>query len=168
MESLEWFILYTSPRAEKKVRDRVLELGVEAFLPLITELRQWSDRKKKVERPLFNGYLFVKTQRSELYKIVQVPGAVKFVHFAGEHAHVREEEINAIKRVVETGVAYELSDQEIEAGDQVEIMGGALQGLTGECVEKGNKDYFIIRVASIGQTVMVQIPAKFLKVQKGS
>jgi transcription antitermination factor NusG len=77
------------------------------YLPIVEELRQWSDRKKKVKKALFNGYVFVKTERNKLWDCLQVPGAVKFVHFAGNHATVRDEEIEMIQKriqfIVHTG-----------------------------------------------------------------
>ena len=159
-----WFVMYTAPRAEKKVAKRLEENKIEVYLPIIEEVRQWSDRKKKVQRPLFNGYLFVRTERTRLWEALQVQGAVKFVNFSGNHAVVRDEEIAAIKRIVATGVAVEVDDSEIKEGEQVKILGGPLQGFEGECIQKGNQDYFIIRVPSIHQTVMVNVPRKFLEV----
>jgi transcriptional antiterminator NusG len=164
MSELQWFVLYTTSRSEKKVAKRLNEMGVEVFLPIVEELRQWSDRKKKVQKALFNGYVFVKTNRAKLWESLQVPGAVKFVNFSGEHATVREEEIATIKRILDTGVAVETDGSDIEAGEQVEIMGGPLQNMKGECVNKGNKDYFIIRIPGINQNLLVNIERKFLKV----
>lgn len=164
MNDLKWYVLYTTSRAEKKVAERLREKGLEVYLPIIEELRQWSDRKKKVQKALFNGYLFVKTSRANLWESLQVPGAVKFVHFAGEHATVREEEIETIQRILETGVAVETESGEIEKGQQVKIVGGALEGMEGECINKGNKDYFIIRIPGIAQNMLVNIPRKFLQV----
>ncbi|MGY6522637.1 MAG: UpxY family transcription antiterminator [Mongoliitalea sp.] len=165
MNDLKWYVLYTTSRAEKKVAERLREKGLEVYLPIIEELRQWSDRKKKVQKALFNGYLFVKTSRANLWESLQVPGAVKFVHFAGEHATVREEEIETIQRILETGVAVETESGEIEKGQQVKIVGGALEGMEGECINKGNKDYFIIRIPGIAQNMLVNIPRKFLQVR---
>lgn len=166
MSELQWYVLYTTSRAEKKVAERLEEKGLEVFLPMVEELRQWSDRKKKIKKALFNGYLFVKTTRANLWESLQVPGAVKFVHFAGQHATVRQEEIDTIKRILETGVSVETDSSEIETGETVKIIGGALEGMTGECVNKGNKDYFIIRIPGINQNMMVNIPRKFLQVIK--
>lgn len=164
MTELNWYVLYTSSRAEKKVAQRLQEKGLEVFLPMIEELRQWSDRKKKIQKALFNGYLFVKINRIQLWDALQVPGAVKFVNFAGEHATVRQQEIDTIRRILETGVAVETDNSEIEEGQQVRILGGPLQGMEGECVNKGNKDYFIIRVPGINQSMLINIPRKFLEV----
>jgi len=164
MSEMQWYVMYTTSRAEKKVANRLREKGLEVYLPIIEELRQWSDRKKKVQKALFNGYLFVKTAKSNLWEALQVPGAVKFVNFAGEYATVRQKEIDAIHRVLETGVAVETDNSDIEEGEMVRILGGPLQGMEGECINKGNKDYFIIRIPGINQNVMVNIPRKFLEV----
>jgi transcription antitermination factor NusG len=67
MQELKWFVMYTRSRAEKKVAEMLVEEGVEVYLPMVEELRQWSDRKKKVQKALFNGYIFVKTHRNNLW-----------------------------------------------------------------------------------------------------
>jgi transcription antitermination factor NusG len=161
---LQWYVLYTTSRAEKKVAQRLRDRGLEVYLPMVEELRQWSDRKKKVQKALFNGYVFVKTIKANLWESLQVPGAVKFVNFSGEHATVREEEIRTIQRVLETGIPVEADSSEIEAGERVEILGGPLRNMEGECVQKGNKDYFVIRIPGIHQNLLVSIERKYLKV----
>lgn len=164
MVELKWFVMYTASRSEKKVADRLKERGWDVYLPIVEELRQWSDRKKKVQRPLFNGYVFVKTNRNQLWECLQVPGAVKFVHFSGQHATIREEELEIIKRVVTTGVAVETDGSDIEPGQHVKVMGGPLQDMVGEVIEKGNKDYFLLRIPGIMQNILITIERKFLQV----
>lgn len=164
MEEQKWYVMYTTSRAEKKVADRLTERGWEVYLPIVEELRQWSDRKKKVKKALFNGYVFVKTRRNQLWECLQVPGAVKFVHFSGQHATMRDEDIEVIKRVVSTGVDVETDGTEIEPGEQVKVIAGPLQHMTGECIEKGNKDYFVIRIPGIYQNMLINVPRKYLEV----
>jgi transcription antitermination factor NusG len=164
MVEMKWYVMYTASRSEKKVAERLREKGWDVYLPIVEELRQWSDRKKKVQRALFNGYVFVKTNRNQLWECLQVPGAVKFVHFSGHHATIREEELEIIKRVVTTGVAVETDGSEIEPGEKVKVMGGPLQDMTGEVIEKGNKDYFLIRIPGILQNMLITIERKFLQV----
>jgi transcription antitermination factor NusG len=164
MEEKKWYVLYTTSRAEKKVAERLKEKGWEVYLPLIEELRQWSDRKKKVQRALFSGYVFVRTTRPKLWIILQEPGTVKFVHFAGHHAIVKDEEIELIQKLLTLGVTIETDEGEIETGQKVKVIGGALLNFEGECIQKGNKDYFLIRIPGIVQTMMVTIPRKFLQI----
>ncbi|MDN3202791.1 UpxY family transcription antiterminator [Algoriphagus sediminis] len=166
MEELNWYVMYTASRSEKKVANRLKERGWEVYLPIVEELRQWSDRKKKVQKALFNGYVFVKTRRNQLWECLQVPGAVKFVHFSGEHATIDEKVIDVIKRVVATGVDVETDGSDIEPGEKVKVIAGPLQHMTGECIEKGNKDYFVIRVPGIDQNMLINVPRKYLEVIK--
>ena len=164
MQELKWYVMYTRSRAEKKVADMLVEEGVEVYLPMVEELRQWSDRKKKVQKALFNGYVFVKTNRNNLWNCLKIPGAVKFVHFSGEHAIIRDEDVETIQRVVATGVSIETDGSEISPGEKVKVIGGSLEDMIGECIEKGNKDYFLIRIPGIYQNLLVNIPRKFLQV----
>lgn len=163
-EKLNWYVMYTAPRAEKKVAERLKEKGTEVYLPMIEEIRQWSDRKKKIQKPLFNGYVFVHTSKERLWESLQVTGAVKFINFSGEHSYIQQEEIETIQRIIETGVSVEVDTDNIEKGETVKILGGPLQGLQGECIKKSNKDYFIIRIPSINQSMLVNVPRKFLKI----
>ncbi|MEK0441342.1 MAG: hypothetical protein RL403_320 [Bacteroidota bacterium] len=160
--------MYTTSRAEKKVAERLVEAGVEVFLPMVEVLRQWSDRKKKVQKALFNGYVFVKTDRNNLWNCLQIPGAVKFVNFSGEPATIRDEDVEMIQRLVATGVSIETDGSEISPGEKVKVIGGSLEDMVGECIEKGNKDYFLIRIPGIYQNLLVSIPRKFLQVHESA
>lgn len=164
MQELKWYVMYTTSRAEKKVAERLVESGVEVFLPMVEVLRQWSDRKKKVQKALFNGYVFVKTDRNNLWNCLQIPGAVKFVNFSGVPATIRDEDVEMIQRLVATGVSIETDGSEISPGEKVKVIGGSLEDMMGECIEKGNKDYFLIRIPGIYQNILVSIPRKFLQV----
>ncbi|AKP50069.1 UpxY family transcription antiterminator [Cyclobacterium amurskyense] len=163
-EKLNWYVMYTAPRAEKKVALRLKEKGTEVYLPLIEEIRQWSDRKKKIQKPLFNGYIFVHTSKERLWESLQVSGAVKFINFSGEHSFIHQDEIDTIQRIIETGVSVEVETDNIEKGEMVKILGGPLQGFQGECIKKSNQDYFIIRIPSINQSMLVNVPRKFLEI----
>jgi transcription antitermination factor NusG len=164
MQELKWYVMYTTSRAEKKVAERLMEAGVQVFLPMVEVLRQWSDRKKKVQKALFNGYVFVKTDRNNLWNCLQTPGAVKFVNFSGVPATIRDEDVETIQRLVATGVSIETDGSEISPGEKVKVIGGSLEDMVGECIEKGNKDYFLIRIPGIYQNMLVSIPRKFLQV----
>jgi transcriptional antiterminator NusG len=164
MQELKWYVMYTTSRAEKKVAERLVEAGVEVFLPMVEVLRQWSDRKKKVQKALFNGYVLVNTDRNNLWNCLQIPGAVKFVNFSGVPATIRDEDVEMIQRLVATGVSIETDGSEISPGEKVKVIGGSLEDMVGECIEKGNKDYFLIRIPGIYQNILVSIPRKFLQV----
>ena len=92
-----WFAIYTKSRSEKKVFERLNDAGHESFLPLITEIRQWSDRKKKVKSPLIKSYVFVKVKKNDLVSIYNIPGVVTVLKHLGVPAIVTEVEINNLK-----------------------------------------------------------------------
>jgi transcription antitermination factor NusG len=92
-----WLAIYTKSRSEKKVFERLNDAGHESFLPLTTEVRQWTDRKKKVKSPLIKSYVFVKVKKKNLRPIFNIPGVVTVLKHLGEPAIVTEVEINNLK-----------------------------------------------------------------------
>ena len=85
---MEWFALYTKPRNEKKVAENLAALGIEVYCPLVTTIKQWSDRKKKVESPLIPSYVFVKIEEANRKEVFQVSGVVQYVFWLGKPAKI--------------------------------------------------------------------------------
>lgn len=160
----KWYALYTNPRSEKKVFHELNIRGFETFLPLQKTLKQWSDRKKKVEIPLFNSYIFVRTElEKNYYAILEIPGIVKFVKFGKEINSIRDEQIDAIKLLLSNFDDIELSDEIIQVYQKVEIIAGPLIGFKGITIEnQGNKN-FAIELEQIGCTLRVSVPKHFIK-----
>ena len=94
---MEWFALYTKPRNEKRVAENLAALGIEAYCPLVTTIKQWSDRKKKVESPLIPSYVFVKIEESNRKDVFQVAGVVQYVFWLGKPAIIKPQEIEVLK-----------------------------------------------------------------------
>lgn len=94
---MEWFALYTKPRSEKKVAENLAALGIEVYCPLVTTIKQWSDRKKKVESPLIPSYIFVKIEEANRKDLFQVAGVVQYVFWLGKPAKIQPHEIEALK-----------------------------------------------------------------------
>lgn len=94
---MEWFALYTKPRNEKKVAENLAALGIEVYCPLVTTIKQWSDRKKKVESPLIPSYVFVKIEEAYRKDVFQVAGVVQYVFWLGKPAKIQPYEIEALK-----------------------------------------------------------------------
>ncbi len=153
-----WYALYTKPRWEKKVKSRLDEIGVENYLPMITTVKQWSDRKKKVTEPLLKSYIFVKSSEKEYYNILNVDGAVMYIRFEGKATPIPEWQIESLRRVVETETDFELSNERFEAGEQIIIKHGVMAGYTGEVVDtkSGNKK-IVIRIGEIGISMVLEI-----------
>ncbi|MCB0698142.1 MAG: UpxY family transcription antiterminator, partial [Chitinophagaceae bacterium] len=96
---MSWYVLYTKSRNEKKVAKRLEEKGIEVYCPLREEVRQWSDRKKKVAEPVFRSYLFVTLAdyTKESVEVLYTPGTVRFLWWNNKPGIVRKHEIEAIK-----------------------------------------------------------------------
>jgi transcription antitermination factor NusG len=94
---MPWYVLYTKPKNEKKVAEQLQSLGFEVFCPLITVFRQWSDRKKKIQTPLFHSCVFVHTTNALRAQVFQVPGAVRYLFWLGKPAIVKDQEITTLR-----------------------------------------------------------------------
>lgn len=162
-----WFALYVASRQEKNACRLLMEKGVEAYVPLVKTMRQWSDRKKMVEFPMLNGYLFVKISAFEKESALQTKGIVCFVRSEGRDAEVREEEIGRLKQLEQLGYHVEANPyhQKLHRGDKITITSGPLKGCMGFIVSGGEKANFEILLESIGYSLRVKLPAGLLKVQ---
>jgi len=159
----KWYAVYTRPRAEKQVFDRLVESGIETFLPLQKTYRKWSDRKKLVEKPLLSSYLFVRTHAAHFPKVFKTNGVVKFVTFEGKPADIPQRQIDNLRLLVNSDVDIEVSSENFRRGDNVEVISGSLIGLTGELIRKGRKNRVIVRIDKLDQNIIVKIPTTFLR-----
>ena len=162
----KWYAIYTKSRNEKKVNTRLIEAGIETFLPLQKILKQWSDRKKWVEEPLFKSYLFVNINQTDYYKVLSVIGVVKYISFEGNAVVAPQQQIMAIKQFLNNEEDQSISSESFKVGDQVEIFRGALRGLLGNLVDIRGKQKVKIEIESIGHSIVLTIPKSFLKVIK--
>ena len=157
-----WHALYVRSRSEKKVLSQLEDMGLEAYLPLITVVKQWSDRRKKVEEPLFKSYVFVNSSDKQYISILNVYGVVKFVCFEKEAVVVPENQILAIKKFVrdyEHGEEYKMqNDEDLKVGQRVRIINGPMKGLVGRLDTIRNKRHLVVSIEVVGQSIPVHIP----------
>lgn len=159
----KWYAVYTNPRAEKQVNTRLEEIDVESFLPMQKTIRQWSDRKKIVEKPLLSSYVFVKVVPKEFPKVYKTPGVVKFVSFEGQPVAIPQNQIDNLKLLVNSDADIEVTTEPMAKGDNVRVMSGSLTGLTGELISFGGKKKVVVRIDRLDQNIIVTIPVTFLK-----
>jgi len=163
LDQAAWYAIYTSPRAEKKIQDRLTANGIEVYLPLQRQLRQWSDRKKWVEAPLIPSYLFVNIVDVQRLAVLQVPGVVRFVTLEGKPAQIKPEELDWIRRLLQAKVEIEVSSAPFIPGDLVEVQSGQLIGFRGELVEYQSEKKVILRLIHLGQSLVVKIAPALLR-----
>jgi transcriptional antiterminator RfaH len=159
----KWYAIYTRPRAEKLVYKRLIEEGVETFLPLQKTYRTWSDRKKLVEKPLLSSYLFVKVKSKNFPVVYKIHGVVKFVTFEGIPASIPRNQIDNLRLLIDSNAEIEVSSDKFERGDNVEVISGSLVGLTGELIKIGSKNRVVIRIDRLDQNLILKIPKAFLR-----
>lgn len=152
-----WFVVKTNHLAEKKVNERILKLGFETYLPLITTLRVWSDRKKKVQVPLISSHLFVFTTRRELLQIYPIAGVAGVLKEFGHPAIVRQTEIENLRILTKSQEPLEeASLLRLHEGDDVEVIAGVFTGLIGKsvCDQDGFKVTIFLDSLGAGWTIV--------------
>jgi transcription elongation factor/antiterminator RfaH len=156
-DNKRWFAVYVKSRSEKKVFKLLEDIGIESFLPLITRVKQWSDRKKKVEEPLFRSYLFVNIPLSDYYTVLNVNGVVKFITFEKKPVPVPDNQIIAIKEYLSDTELQSIDYEDFKEGEQVRIKSGQMKDLIGRFVKINGKHRVIIDIEAVGQSIPINI-----------
>lgn len=159
MNILRWYALRTRSRAEKMVREQVAQREVESFLPLVTRVSQWKDRRKRIEWPLFPGYCFARFSHDQRLLILQTPGVIEIIGSAlGRPEPIPDSEITAMQHVLSSRQPYEAHPHLVE-GMVVQVIRGPLIGLQGKLLKKTDGCRLIIMINLIGQGAAVHIDA---------
>ncbi|MEI6086956.1 MAG: UpxY family transcription antiterminator [Bacteroidota bacterium] len=163
VEEKKWYALYTKPRWEKKIDASLIKKNIEAWCPLQKIERQWSDRKKIIEEPLFKSYIFVHIDMHEKVKVLQTDGILNFVHYLGKPAVIKEEEINLIKHyLLEKDVKISLISKEgYAASTKIRVNHGVFMGKEGTVLKNMKKKIFV-KLESLGQVMVVEFPVEYL------
>lgn len=160
-----WFAVYTKARHEKKVKVLLDEKKIENYLPLIKEYHCWTDRKQLVEVPLIRGYIFVRIAAKNAVYVLEVPGAVRFVKFQNEVAPIPDFQIEALKRVIESGVDFR-ARKYLKTGQMVKVEDGPLKGIIGKIQRIENENRFVITLDAPQAAYEVQVDPKYLRPYK--
>ena len=131
---MKWFVLYTKPNYELKVAEGINTLGINAYCPTYSEIKHYSDRKKKVKKPLLPSYVLVQLSEQDRPKVFSIPGVVRYLFWLGKPAVVREEEIKLLKSNLK-GVFDEANISKLSIGKEYTIPSGPLKGQTGKVLD---------------------------------
>lgn len=153
-----WYAVQTRARHEKSVAYRLQERGVTTFLPLVTETHRWSDRKKVVELPLFNCYLFAKIPPTNVdrLRILQLDGVLSLVGKRGEGTPIPESQIDSVRILLEEKLPWG-SHPFLKIGQRVRIRSGALDGMEGILVSRNGDRTLVISVDAIQRSLAVRV-----------
>lgn len=158
-----WYVFYTTPRAEKKVKQDLYNRGLDVFLPVQKELRYWKNRQKKwIEKVIFPSYIFVYTAEFELHSLRRLPNIATFLHVANRPCTVSVNDIECIRRMIDNEMQVSVENDFVK-GHKVKIVHGPLSGLEGILTEQKGKTRFGIQLAEINQTVLIDVCSSVLQ-----
>lgn len=163
-ERPRWYACYTRSRHEKRVEDQLAQRGFETYLPLLARARQWSDRQKVVEFPLFPGYVFGRFALEHIHQVLTVPGVATVIRHNGVPSPIADEELENVRRFVtalgETGQVPE--PRALEPGQPVRVMRGPFEGVEGVVVERRGRRRVLVGLKTIGQGMEIDIDGQSL------
>ena len=153
-----WYAVQTRARHERVVVQRFRDKGLTTFLPLITEVRRWSDRKKSVELPLFSCYVFVKIMDSheDRLKVLRTDSVFDFVGVPRQGTPIPDDQIDAVRTLVEERVNFQ-SFPFLKIGQRVRIRSGALDGVEGILVGRNGDRTLVVSIDAIQRSLSVRI-----------
>jgi transcription antitermination factor NusG len=158
-----WYPVYTHPRAEKKAYEALIGKNIEAYLPLHRQLKQWSDRKKWVEEPFIKSYIFVNIAPHEQADVLMTKGISRFLYFTGKPATMPTRQITELKLLMASPYELEITEENLQPGEKVIIKAGPLKGMTGEVVSHKSQKQLILRLESIGHSIIVNAMASYIE-----
>jgi len=155
----KWFALYTKPRHEFKAEMQLSESRIENYLPTITTVKQWSDRKKKVTEPLFRGYIFIYADETERIAALEKNAVIKTIRFDGKPAVIPDWQIESLKKMLNTNAEIFISDR-LEIGTRIKVTNGPFAGITGVVFKNENNDQLLaVSIELLNRSVIVHLPS---------
>jgi transcription antitermination factor NusG len=155
-----WHVIYTKSKWELKVDSLLTKNGFESWCPVQKRERQWSDRKKIIEEPLFRSYVFIKASKEDYIKILSTNGVVNFLYFLKKPAIIRDVEIEAIRKYLgQSNTTIQVVDMaNLPPQTKVEINQGLFMGQKGEVVKASKKSVYV-KLESINMMMIVEFKA---------
>lgn len=154
---MEWRVVYVKSKAEKKVAERLEQKGFEVFCPLQMQVRQWSDRKKKVYVPYFSSYVFVKLTDKQRLSVLQTPGVVNFVFWLYKPVVIAHAEMAEVQAFFSRYRTEELKVEAIKTGDVVRVNQGVFKTRKGVVFQQTKKNVSLY-IEQLGVMLKVVIP----------
>jgi transcription antitermination factor NusG len=157
-EESNWYAIHTKPRHEKWIAGQLQEKRVFTFLPLLQQIHQWSDRRSKVEVPMFSCYAFVRIVQTaeERLKILRTPGVLGFVGSEREGTPIPSDQIENLQIALREKIPCAVHPF-IRVGQRVRVRGGSLDGMEGILLRQGKEESLIVSVELLQRSVAIQV-----------
>ena len=150
---MSWNVIYTKSRAEKKVEERLKNIGIEAYCPVRTEVKSWSDRKKSILVPVLPSMVLVKIDDNKRNEVFDVPGVVRYMFWLKKHAIVRDSEVDSLKLLLETNNITEQNVSSYSIGDEIKI--SSLEDQLG-IIKKISKNQIWVVLKQLGYVIKLK------------
>lgn len=165
LEKKKWYAIYTRPRWEKKVHQLLLGKGVDSYCPLNKVKRQWSDRMKTIDEPLFKSYVFVNVGEEEKTKVRMTNGVVNFIYWLGKPAVITSKDIDTIKRFLGDYEEVLVEALDLVPADKVKVKFGVFTNEIAEVVKVGKKKVEV-KIESLGYRLVAWVDKNKLELIK--
>ena len=160
-----WYAFYVQVRHEKKVDDRLAKKEIEVFTPMISRLKQWSDRKKMVQEPLIRGYVFCKIALENRMEVLETPGVLNILKFAGKWAPIPNYQIDTLRIMIEHPETLQ-PENYVKVGEYVRVIAGPFTGAHGIVQRMPGADRLVLRLDKIQLAFSVEVSRNDIKVLK--
>lgn len=158
-----WYAVYTKPKWEKKVSELLSRKQITNYCPVNRVLKQWHDRKKWVDEPMFTSYVFVQVAPEEQAEVRKTSGVLNYVYWLGKPAVIREDEIQVIQEFLGAHQNVQLEKTRIRVEDRVKIVSGPLYQQEGTVVAVQNKTIKVI-LPTLGYAMVATIEKQNVEV----
>lgn len=156
-----WYALYTRPKAEFKAAEQLNSIGVKNYLPAITKIRQWSDRKKKITEPLLKGYIFIYATEKERGNSLEENSIIRCVFDHGRPARIPEWQIDNLRKMLSQDADFFINDG-LVPGAKVKIKDGPFEGIIGVILENENEKNLAVSIDLLNRTIIAHLPKESL------
>ncbi|MDC3238799.1 UpxY family transcription antiterminator [Flavobacteriaceae bacterium] len=150
----KWFVVYTRPQQELKVARQLSAMGITNYCPTINFLKQYSDRKKKVTKPLLTSYVMVELEENQRNKVFACSGIVRYLFFLGKPAVIPDSDVTLMQNHLNR-VYNDIKVTTLNVGDSHTISEGPFSGVSGRVVETNSKKVKL-ELASLGMRITLK------------
>ena len=151
---MSWNVIYTKSRSEKKVEERLKNIGIEAYCPVKREVKYWSDRKKSILVPVLPSMVLVKIEKNKRNQVFDIPGVVRYMFWLKKHAVVRDNEVDSLKLLLKSNNIIEQNVTSYNVGDEIKI--SSLEDQLG-IIKKISKNQIWVVLKQLGYVIKLKI-----------
>lgn len=151
---MSWNVIYTKSRSEKKVEERLKNIGIEAYCPVRTEVKFWSDRKKSILVPVLPSMVLVKIEKNKRNQVFDIPGVVRYMFWLKKHAVVSDSEVDSLKLLLESNNIIEQNVASYNVGDEIKI--SSFEDQLG-IIKKISKNQIWVVLKQLGYVIKLKI-----------